>query len=52
VFLWEEGTDRCGKLHNGGLRNLYPVTHILRVRNLRGFRWKNIINISVEKNWE
>ena len=38
-----------GKLHNGGLLNLYPVPHILRVRNWRGYSWKNIMKISFEK---
>ena len=45
----EEGTDGWGKLHNGGLCNLYHVPHILRVRNRRGYRWNNIVKISVEK---
>ena len=41
--------DRWGKLHDGGHRNLFLVPHILRVRNWRGCRWKNMIKISVEK---
>lgn len=45
----EEGTDGWGKLHNGGLCNLYHVPHILRVRNWRGYRWNNIVKISVEE---
>ena len=49
MILREEGTGRWEKLHNGGLRNLYLEPHILRVRNWRGHRWKNIIKISVAK---